>query len=157
MRGCGSILITSFGCSFDVFIIFGCCRKLIIFNIIISHRIGTSIRGGRGGMTPRRGSSNSGSYNSNINVTGSDVQQCKYRACYSYYYCTTVYSTEWENFFVFLFLLASSPPSKPFYRGGLSRGRGGFQGGPSRPNGPMQIAPSHQPGMMQPGGRNDLT
>lgn len=45
--------------------------------------------------------------------------------------------------------LASS--SKPFYRGGLSRGRGGFQQGPSRPNGPMQISPNHQPGMIQAG------
>lgn len=33
------------------------------------------MRGGRGGMSRGRGSSNSGNYNSNINVTGNDVQQ----------------------------------------------------------------------------------
>ncbi|XP_031630869.1 basic salivary proline-rich protein 2-like isoform X1 [Contarinia nasturtii] len=60
------------------------------------------------------------SYNPNINVTGNDIQQ------------------------------GSNPPSKPFYRGGLSRGRGGFQQGPTRPNGPMHGS-NHQPGMMQPG------
>jgi len=44
-----------------------------------------------------------------------------------------------------------SSPSKPFYRGGLSRGRGNMQQNLTRPNGPMQITPNHQPGMMQPG------
>lgn len=44
----------------------------------------------------------------------------------------------------------SSPPSKPYYRGGMSRGRGSFQQGPPR-SGPMPVAPNHQPGMMNPG------
>lgn len=71
--------------------------------------------------------------------------------------CIWKYSTaNVETFLCCFVLLASSPSSKPFYRGGLSRGRGGFQQGPSRPNGPMQIAPSHQPGMMQPGGKNKM-
>lgn len=39
--------------------------------------IGNSIRGGRGGMTQRRGNSNAGNYNPNINVTGNDIQQGK--------------------------------------------------------------------------------
>lgn len=47
----------------------------------------------------------------------------------------------------------SNPPSKPFYRGGLSRGRGGFQQGPARPNGPMHMG-TNQPGMMQPGSKS---
>lgn len=38
-----------------------------------------SIRGGRGGggITQRRGNSNAGNYNPNINVTGNDIQQGK--------------------------------------------------------------------------------
>lgn len=47
----------------------------------------------------------------------------------------------------------SGSPSKPFYRGGMSRGRGNIQQNPGRPNGPMQITPNHQPGMMQPGSK----
>ncbi|XP_055309186.1 basic salivary proline-rich protein 2 isoform X2 [Sitodiplosis mosellana] len=87
-----------------------------------SKGIGSSIRGGRGGgMTQRRGNSNAGNYNPNINVTGNDIQQ------------------------------GSNPSSKPFYRGGLSRGRGGFQQGLARPNGPMHVSTNHQSGMMQPG------
>lgn len=40
--------------------------------------IGNSMRGGRGGgMTQRRGNSNAGNYNPNINVTGNDIQQGK--------------------------------------------------------------------------------
>lgn len=50
-------------------------------------------------------------------------------------------------------LIGSNPSSKPFYRGGLSRGRGGYQQGPSRPNGPMHVSTNHQPGMMQPGSK----
>lgn len=52
--------------------------KKISWKYLLSlHTVGTAMRGGRGGIQ-RRGSSNSGSYNSNISVTGSDVQQCKY-------------------------------------------------------------------------------
>lgn len=39
--------------------------------------MGNSIRGGRGGISQRRGSSNAGNYNSNINVTGNDMHQGK--------------------------------------------------------------------------------
>lgn len=46
--------------------------------MIIFVGIGSSIRGGRGGgMTQRRGNSNAGNYNPNINVTGNDIQQGK--------------------------------------------------------------------------------
>lgn len=48
----------------------------------------------------------------------------------------------------------SSPPSKPYYRGGMSRGRGNFGGqqGPTRGPGPMPVNPNHQqPGMMPQG------
>lgn len=41
----------------------------------INLNTGNSIRVGRGGMSQRRGGSSSGTYNSNINVTGNDVQQ----------------------------------------------------------------------------------
>lgn len=62
----------------DFFFLYRIPIVLSCNRILPTFHAGTSMRGGRGGI-PRRGSSNSGSYNSNISVTGSDVQQCKYR------------------------------------------------------------------------------